>query len=156
MKVSELIEMLSKKDQDANVVFAASKLYPTVGGTPSLPVATVSSGFDWDQGKVFLGAPIGNHFMQVSSDEYREAIAWKQLQSGVNSRKALLVLKEKFIDKEELRGKLTSIIEKHFGDWYPSCEESIFQCDKPLIESPAVVAEIMEEFDLFKPYEEEE
>ncbi|URC22206.1 hypothetical protein CHUUTOTORO_01210 [Serratia phage vB_SmaM-ChuuTotoro] len=156
MKVKELIELLSKMDPEAKALFAADRLHASIGGTPSLPVSTVSAGFDWDNNKVFIGPPVGVHFLQVSREDFREVIEWKQLLSGCRSRSEVKAIQAKYIDREELRDKLSNIIEKHFGEWYPSCEESIFQCDHPLIESPSVVAEIMQEFDLFKPYEEEE
>jgi hypothetical protein len=157
MKVHELIDLLSKMDPEAKALFAADRLHASIGGTPSLPVATVSAGFDWDQNKVFLGPPVGTHFLQVSREDFREVIEWKQLLSGARSRGEVKAIQAKYIDKEELRDKLSSIIEKHFGEtWYPSCTESIFQCDTPLIESPSVVAEIMTEFDLFRSYEEDE
>ncbi|AXN57817.1 hypothetical protein KASHIRA_01630 [Serratia phage vB_SmaM-Kashira] len=157
MKVKELIDLLSKMDPEATALFAADRLHASIGGTPALPVATVSAGFDWDNNKVFIGPPVGAHFLQVSREDFREVIEWKQLLSGCRSRGEVKAIQAKYIDKEELRGKLADIIRKHFGDdWYPSCSESIFQCDTPLIESPSVVAEIMEEFDLYKSVDEEE
>lgn len=156
MKVQELIEMLSKMDPQAEAVFAADRLHATIGPSPSLPVSTVTAGFDWDSRTVFIGPPIGTNFLQVSREDFREVIEWKQMLSGCVSREKIKTIQAKYIDREELRGKLSEIIEKHFGKWYPSCEESIFQCDHPLIESPSVVAEIMHEFDLFKSNEEEE
>lgn len=52
MKKSELIHLLSHMRDDAEIVVQLHQ--PGVGGTPTTSIETVSSGFDWDNGKIIF------------------------------------------------------------------------------------------------------
>lgn len=156
MKVKELISHLETFNPEDKVVLSVAADRITMGGSPLVDIDNVIGGFDWDHGKVFLHPPIGINLIQTTRDRFRELIEWKQLVSGIRGKGDIEEAKKNFIRREDLRDTLSKTIEKHFGDWYPSCEEAIFQCDTPLIESPSVVCEIMKDFDLFKNKEEEE
>lgn len=156
MKVKDLIAQLEAFDPEHKVSLSVDVDRVTMGGSPRVDIDNVIGGIDWDDKVVFLHPPIGINLIQTTRDRFRELIEWKQLVSGLRGKGNIDEAKKNFIRREDLRDTLTKMIEKHFGKWYPSCEEGIFQCDTPLIESPSVVCEIMKEFDLFKNNKEEE
>lgn len=56
MKLSQLIEFLTsvKDRRDLSVKIAIEKPFATVGARPSVSVKSVSVGFDWDNGNLFI------------------------------------------------------------------------------------------------------
>lgn len=60
MKLTELKEKIDlyastiKPHNDPDVVIEVKMPFTTVGGTPSVTVKSIRSGFDWDNGKFFI------------------------------------------------------------------------------------------------------
>jgi len=56
MKLSDLKELVNRliTRDDPEVVIKIKYPFTTIGGTPSVPVKYISSGFDWDKGKLII------------------------------------------------------------------------------------------------------
>jgi hypothetical protein len=56
MKLSQLISQLERGnlDPDLDIVIVTKLPYTTIGAVPSTPVKNISTGFDWEHGKLLI------------------------------------------------------------------------------------------------------
>lgn len=85
MKVKELKELLSKMDENHEVVIPVESGTVTIGQHPSVTVEYVRQGFDWDTGKVFLSNG-RNVLTTMSQETYNEHIKYKQMVSSLRGK----------------------------------------------------------------------
>lgn len=102
MNVNELIAELQKVDGGLEVRVPADKEYATVGCSPSVLIDSVSCGFDWNSGTLFLNPKSGEHLVQLDREKYREVIELKQLTCSLAGRKYSEDAVKNFVRKDKL------------------------------------------------------
>jgi hypothetical protein len=151
MKVSELIELLSKKNPDDNVKVRVELPHATIGPTKAVDIAGAVNGFDWDNGKVFLTLPLGTHLFVGDQKLYRENIQYKQLVGSIRGKEDLENVRENFLSVDEFK----DIIISTCGE-LPNCIETVHQTDRFHIYGSSALAKIFEKFQCFEVEEEDE
>jgi hypothetical protein len=54
-RLGHVLELWNSRERDSlEVVIPVKKLHATIGGTPNVSVISINSGFDWDNGKLFI------------------------------------------------------------------------------------------------------
>lgn len=110
MKVKELIEQLQKCNPEDKVAVQIDKGFVTIGGTPRVGVESAHSGFDWDDGTVFLKLEDGKMLTDITREEYHEHIRYKQLVSSLRGKQDIAHLSDVFVKKDFVIERLKRLI----------------------------------------------
>lgn len=110
MTVWELIQALALCQPGDKVAIPIVTSYTTVGRSPSEQIASVTKGFDWNDGMVYLNIGEDKQLTPMSREEYTSHIRYKSLVGSLRGREDVAHLSDVYVKKDFVIERLTRMI----------------------------------------------